>query len=200
KYTCENAAANWAAFACASRIAASIYLGDKTDVQRAANVIRAEFGERSYYPPDAPGTNGYFQHTTDYQTSWACNESTWTGINPGCAKSSANLDGAIVEDVSRGGGCCTAQGAGISYSWETLQGMFVSAELLYRTGAYGDPYSWSNQALKRAMDFMQRAGWGITGPATYVPWMANFRYKMNYTATSVTGGRVMSWGDWLYKR
>lgn len=200
KYTCENSANNWAAFACPSRIAASIYLGDTADVQRSAAVIRALFGERSYYPKDAPGTNGYFQHTADYQTSWACNEATWTGINPPCVKSGVNIDGAIVEDISRGGGCCNAIGAGVSYSWESLQGYFVSAELLYRTGAYGDPYSWSNQALKRSMDMLQRSGWGITGPATYVPWMANFRYRTNYTVTSVTGGRIMSWGDWLYKR
>lgn len=200
RFTCENATANWSAFACASRIAASIYLGDTADVKRSANIIRALFGERNYYPPDAPGSNGYFQHTAAYQISWTCNEATWTGINPPCMKSGVNLDGVILEDVSRGGGCCIAQGAGISYSWESLQGFFVSAELLYRTGAYGDPYSWSNQALKRAMDFMQRSGWGISNVSAYVPWMANFRYRTSYPVTAVVSGRVMSWGDWLYKR
>jgi hypothetical protein len=84
RFTCENATANWSAFACASRIAASIYLGDTADVQRSASIIRALLGERNYYPPDAPGRNGYFQHTADYQTSWACNETTWTGLNPPC--------------------------------------------------------------------------------------------------------------------
>ncbi len=200
KYTCENATANWGAFACASRIAASIYLGDSADVQRSASIIRAFFGERNYYPADALGTSGYFQHTTDYQTSWACNESTWTGINPPCVKLGVNIDGTLVEDASRGGACCVPLGAGISYPWETLQGLFVSAELLYRTGSYGNPYSWSNQALKRAMDFMQRSGWGITGPATYVPWMASVRYNTNYPKTSGSSGRIMSWGDWLYQK
>ena len=104
-----------------------------------------------------------------------------------------------MEDASRGGGCCILQSSGTSYSWEALQGLFVSAELLHRTGGY-DPYNWSNRALKRAMDFMQRSGWGITGPAMSVPWMANFRYGTSYTVSAVSGGRIMSWGDWLYKR
>lgn len=199
-YTCENVAANWGAFACASRIAASIYLGDAADVNRSASIIRALLGERKYYPANAPGQNGYFQHTVDYQSSWACNEPIWTGVNPPCVKSGANIDSVLVEDASRGGGCCVVQGSGISYSWETLQGLFVSAELLYHTGSYGNPYSWSNQALKRAMDSIQRSGWGITGPATYVPWMANARYNTNYPTTSASSGRIMSWGDWLYQK
>lgn len=199
-YTCENAAANWSTFACASRIAASIYLGDTADVDRAASIMRAFLGERSAYPANAPGQNGYFQHTAGYASSWACNEVTWTGVNPACAKSGVNIDGALVEDASRGGGCCVLQGDGVGYSWEALQGLFVSAELLSRTGRYGDPYSWSNQALKRAVSFMQRSGWGITSVATYVPWMANARYNMAYPTATSSNGRIMSWGDWLYKK
>ena len=198
--TCENAAANWGTFACASRIAASIYLGDTADVNRAANIIRAFLGERAAYPANAPGRNGYFEHTAGYDPSWACNDAAWTGINPGCVKSGVNLDGVLVEDAARGGGCCTLQGSGISYSWEALQGLFVSVELLYRTGAYGDPYQWSNQALKRAVDFMQRSGWGISNAATYVPWMANYRYGTAYPAQASFSGRIMSWGDWMYQR
>jgi hypothetical protein len=199
-FTCENSAANWGTFACASRIAASIYLGDTADVDRAASIIRAFFGERSAYPANAPGKNGYFEHNANFQSSWACNDATWTGINPACAKSGINIDGVLVEDASRGGGCCVLQGDGMMYSWEALQGLFVSAELLYRTGRYGDPYSWSNQALKRAVDFMQRSGWGITKPATYVPWMANARYGTSYPSSSTFDGRIMSWGDWLYQK
>jgi hypothetical protein len=199
-YTCENATHNWATYACASRIAVSIYLGDTADVQRSASIIRALMGERNYYPANAPGRNGYFEHTNSYDASWACNDSLWTGINPACAKSGVNLDGALVEDVSRGGACCTPVGAGISYSWEALQGLYVSAELLYRTGAYGDPYQWSNQALRRSMDFMQRSGWGITSVATYVPWLANRRYGTSYPVVASSNGRIMAWGDWLYQR
>lgn len=194
-FTCENSTNNWGAFACASRIAASIYVGDTADVQRSSLVIRAYFGERSVYPV----AGSYFQHTADYSSTWACNEATWTGINPGCIKSGVNIDGVLVEDASRGGACCVLQGAGISYSWEALQGTIVSSELLYRIGNY-DPYNWSNQALKRAIDMVQRSGWGITSPAYYVPWLANFRYGTKYVVANGGNGRIMSWGDWLYNR
>ena len=168
-YTCENSTGNWNTFACASRIAASIYLGDTADVNRSALIIRALLGERSAYPADAPGRNRYFEHTAAYQASWACNDLAWTGVNPSCAKSGVNVDGVLVEDASRGGGCCTLQGDGVMYSWESLQGLFVSTELLYRTGSYGNPYSWSNNALKRSLDLMQRSGWTMSPASTYVP-------------------------------
>ncbi len=196
-FTCENAAANWSAFACASRIAASVYLGDTADVDRAANIIRAVFGERSAYPPDAPGRNGYFAHASSYDASWACDDANWIAINPSCAKNGINIDGAIVEDASRGGGCCVLQGDGMMYSKESLQGFFFSAEMLYRTGRYGNPYNWSNQALKRALDFMQRSGWEFI---TYVPWLANDRYGTSYPQPEKGNGRIMSWGDWLYQK
>ena len=199
-YTCENAAANWGTFACASRIAASIYLGDTADLDRAASIIRAFFGERDAYPPDAPGQDRYFEHTEDFEPSWACDASNWNGINSACEKSGTNLDGVLVEDARRGGGCCLLKGDGIMYSWEALQGLYISAELLYRTGRYGNPYDWSDQALKRALDFMERSGWGITRPATYVPWLANARYNTSYLVSPTIDGRIMSWGDWLYQK
>src|SRR6185503_12671701 len=199
-YTCENAAGNWNTFACASRIAASIYLGDVADVDRASAIIRAFFGERAYYPANAPGRYSYFEHTGGYQASWACADTTWTGIDPTCTKSGINIDGVLVEDASRGGGCCVLQGDGIMYSWEALQGLFFSTELLYRTGRYGNPYGWSNQALKRALDFMQRSCWGISNVAKYAPWIANARYGTSFATAANTTGRIMSWGDWLYRR
>jgi hypothetical protein len=81
-----------------------------------------------------------------------------------------------------------------------LQGLFVSAELLYRTGRYGNPYDWSNQALKRAMNFMQRSGWGISNVAAYVPWLANKRYGASYPEKANGTGRIMAWGNWLYQK
>lgn len=199
-YTCENSANNWGTFACSSRIAASIYLGDIIDIDRSANIIRAWIGERQYYPSDAPGQNGYFQHTAlSLSTGWPCNESNWVAINPSCVQLGVNVDGAIVEDAARGGNCCTLQGDGNMYSWEVLQGVFVSMELLYRTERYGNPYLWGNSGLKRAVNFMERSGWNITNPAQYVPWIANKRYGTNYPTSSTGSGRIMSWTDWTHK-
>jgi hypothetical protein len=84
----------------------------------------------------------------------------------------------------------------MKYSKESLQGFFFSAELLYRTRRYGNPYDWSNKALKRAIDFMQRSRWMFI---TYVPWLANDRYGTSYPQPSSGNGRIMSWGDWLYQ-
>lgn len=198
-FTCENAAANWGTFACASRIAASIYLGDTADVDRSAAIIRAFFGERSAYPADAPGKGGYFQHTAGYNASWACDDALWLGMNPPCTKSGVDISGILVDDASRGGGCCTLQGDGIKYSWEALQGLTVSTELLYRTGRHGNPYDWSDQALKRSLDLMQRSGWGISSVASYVPWLANDRYGTSYPQPAKSTGRIMGWGNWLYQ-
>jgi hypothetical protein len=198
-YTCENAAGNWSTFACASRIAASIYLGDTADVDRAAAIIRAFFGERTMYPAGAPGKNGYFEHTAAYQSTWTCADADWTGVNHACARSGVNIDGVLVEDASRGGACCTLQGEGIMYSWEALQGLFVSTELLYRTGRYGDPYNWSSQALKRSLDFMQRSGVVVSSPAAYIPWLANDRYGTSYSQPAKGTGKLIGWGNWLYQ-
>ena len=118
---------------------------------------------------------------------------------PPCTKSGVDISGVLVEDASRGGGCCTLQGDGIKYSWEALQGLFFSAELLYRTGRYDNPYGWSNQALKRSLDFMQRSGWGISNVSKFVPWLANDRYGNSYPQTANSTGRIMGWGNWLYQ-
>src|SRR3989344_1626725 len=203
-HICENSANNWGTFACPSRLAASIYLGDTADVQRTANIIRAFMGERQYYPPDAPGQNGYFQITQGGAAgAWYCGSlKNWTAINPSCSKLGINIDGALVDDASRGGSCCNLQGlagGGFGYSWEALQGLYVSAELLYRTGKFGNPYTWSNNALKRSMDHMQRQGWNIGNVANYVPWIANKRYGTSYSTTSTGTGRIMSWTDWTHQ-
>ena len=47
--THEDAPQNWGSFAGASRIAASLYLGDTADVARAAQVLRGFLGDRSAY-------------------------------------------------------------------------------------------------------------------------------------------------------
>jgi hypothetical protein len=210
--THENGANNWGTFAGASRIAASIYLNDTRDVERAANVFRAWLGERSYYPPDAPGfdedgdgDNDYFQHqastsTMSFDLNWEC-PGKWTAVNPNCDKfvpnigATKNLNGVIVEDMVRGG---TLQWPPIytGYPWEALQGVFVQAELLYRRGY--DSYSWGNQALKRAMNFHMNLGWTQSTVFHYVPWMANYRYNTNYSTLPSTSGRVFSYGDWLF--
>lgn len=208
--THEKAANNWGTFAGASRIAASLYLGDAADVDRAANVFRAWLGERSFYPAGLSwGT--YFKPTANWSTTgatWACDPVNWIAVNPPCIKSgvdsagtpfSLDVNGALVEDISRGGALSPTPGSdGHMYSWEVLAGVYAQAEMLYRAG-YPDTYDWSNQALKRAMNFMVRMGWHMTNPSQYVPWIANYRYGATYPTTSpFPRGRIMSWTDWTH--
>lgn len=196
--THENAANNWAAFAGASRIAASLYLGDTADVDRSSKILQAWMGDRSKYPPDAPGQDGYFQKSSSYDPSWVCNDAAWVAVNPPCTKSGINLNGALVEDINRGGGLSMPPDHdGMSYSWEALQGYFVQAELLHRAGY--DSYSWSDQALKRAMAFMEYAGWDITNPGKHVPWVANSRYGTSHPTEAAGYGRIMGYTDWTHQ-
>ena len=69
-----------------------------------------------------------------------------------------DLDGAIVRDIGRGGNLRWPPGeAGISYTLESLQGLVLQAELLTVNG-YGDAWSWSDRALRRAADVVTRSG------------------------------------------
>ena len=46
---------------------------------------------------------------------------------------------------------------GIGYTLESLQGLTLQAELLTVNG-YGDAWTWSDNALRRAADFVTRSG------------------------------------------
>lgn len=188
--THEDSASNWGAFAGASRIAASLYLGDTADVQRAAQILRGWMGDRSYYAG--------FRKTAAYDASWACNDAAWVPVNPACVKSNINIDGALVEDISRGGGLAWPPGdTGVMYTSEALRGVYLQAELLHRAGY--DTYNWSNKALLRAADFLYRAGW--TQPYyvdRWLPWLVNKRYGTSYATRPAAYGRVLGYADWLY--
>ena len=212
RMTDETTCNNWGSFAGASLIAADLYLGDLKDVARRDSLFRA-YADRAFYPSNAPGKT-YFEPTMDYDATLACSPTTWTAIDPACVKTSTdcptglNLDGALVEDLSRepstGPDCHLDSGTGVgaSYSWETLQGFYVQAELLYRAG-YTNAYAYGNNGLKRAMQFMERNG-GLTpslrqNVMEYVPWIANRRYGTNFsTTTPIPVGRVMGWTDWTH--
>jgi hypothetical protein len=189
----EDDAANWAAFAGAARIAIAVRLGDQAEIDRCALILRALLGERSVFPG-----GGYFVPSSGID--WSCgNSSTWVGVNGPCSKTvsgaTRDLDGCPVIDT--GDGALSWPPPSTSYPWECWQGWYVQAEILYRRGY--PAYQWSNQALRRGLAFMQRAGWSITNPARHVPWIANARYGTSFPVTSPnTDGRAMTWTDWTH--
>lgn len=188
--THENTANNWGTFAGASRLAASMYLDDTEDVDRVAQIFRGWTGDRSYYDE--------FQPTAAWDGSWACDEDNWVPVNPECVKDGINIDGALVEEVSRGGSLSEPPGSsGMSYSWEAMQGVVLQAELLSRAGY--DAWNWSDQSLLRATDFLWRMGWDIEYTVQrYVPWIINARYGTDYPTRDAHFGRVFGYTDWLY--
>jgi hypothetical protein len=193
--THEDAPNNWGSFTGASRIAASLYLRDTADVARAAQILRGFLGDRSAYS-NFQGVEG--------ARSWACDPEHYTPVNPPCTRGGIDLDGAIVRDIDRGGNRKWPPGRdGIGYTLESLQGLTVQAELLTVNG-FGDVWSWSDQALKRAAGIVTRSGeaggltWNRSEVSHYVPWLLNARYGLDLPTEPAGIGRVFGFTDWLY--
>ena len=189
--TSEDTANNWGAWAMSSRIALDAYVGDRTDLARAAKVFRGFLGDRSAYAG--------FTHTGDFDSTWVCGSAaSWVPINPaGCGDKS----GAVVEDISRSGGSYpSVDDTGRTYSWETIGGAMLSAQVL-ATHGYPDVFSWSDKALLRAATFLQSHG-GYKPLYTinqYIPWSVNNAYGVHLGPISSTAGfgRQFGFTDWL---
>ncbi len=188
--THEDSANNWGAFAGASRIAASLYLGDLEDLARAAMVFRGFVGDR-----DSWSAWGAVDREAQ---SWACDPRRFVPLNAPCEREGINLDGAVGEDVGRGGDLRWPPGrTGLSYQTEALQGLILQAELLDRASL--DAWGWEDSALRRAAGFMTRAdAWNLSPPGRHVPWLLNARYGLGIPTEPAGEGRVFGFTDWLY--
>ena len=182
---------NWGTMAGAARIAASAYLGDTADLQRAATVFRGWLGDRSAYA-------GFQFGDLSYQADPGAP----VGVNPaGAAKQGVSIDGALPDDMRRG--CAfQPQPCPTDYAWEAMQGAVVQAELLHRAGY--DSWAWSDQAVLRAARYLagldaQYGGWWARGDDTWQPWLINRAYGTSLQATSPSSpGKVMGFTDWTH--
>ncbi len=197
--THQLAPGNWGAHAGSARIAADLYLGDTTDLAAAARVTRGFLGDRSAYA-------GFTDNLDANDLSWTCSGSaaTYTPLDPACSRSGVNLDGAIATDISRGGALrWPPADPGIPYQLESIQGMGLQVELLYRHG-YPDAWSWSSSALKRAAAIVSRSaaaggtGWNETTASRQMPWLLNRRYGTAIPTRTSGMGRSIGFTDWLY--
>jgi hypothetical protein len=185
----EDTASNWGAWALTSRIAASIFIGDRADIEAAAAVYRRFTGE--------PGGFAPWRETEDFDPTWACDPVNWAGINPADC---GDRGGAVVEDISRSDGRYPEiDDTGLMYSWESLGAATLSARLLARAG-YPDVYEWGDRALLRAAEFLH--GHGGYPPefvaSNHVAWAINRAYGVELGPIGPAAhGRQFGFTDWL---
>jgi hypothetical protein len=178
---------NWGTHAGAARVAIAAYLGDTTQLARAAKVFQGYVGSRATYQG--------FRFGDDL--TWQCNPSFPVGINPPCTKSGVDIGGAIPDDMRRGGSFRWPPVA-TNYPWENLQGALLQAELL-RAAGY-DSWNWENRALLRAVQFLyNRAKWPATADDEWQTWLIDARYGTSYkVAPPVRSGKNFGFTDWIY--
>lgn len=183
KGTCEDSPHNWGTFACASLIAANRYLGDEAAIARSWAVFRGMTGDRAAYA-------GFQDMSSDI---WACPGVPFTPFNSGCPGDTVR-HGAFVKDVTRGSDPPKADGSGLSYTLEILQGVALQAELLARAGY---PDAWGR--LRPAFDWARRNGaLDLYSVGHHVTWWANERLGWSQATKPAGMGRVFGFTDWLY--
>ncbi len=172
------------------RIAASLYLADASDVAAAAQIFYGFVGDR--------GACSGFEHGQNYDSSWSCQEATWTPINPACVLSGINADGAAVESISSQHPLgLPIPSTNMALMEETLRPLYLQAWLLKRVG-YPDPFGASQEALRRAVAFLFFHGWDQPGDVNHVlPWMVNAIYGTTYPTQPAGAARTFGYSDWL---
>jgi hypothetical protein len=186
--THEDRPNNWGTHAGASRVAADMYLGDKADLARAAQVFAGWLGDRSAY---AGFTYG--------DLAWQVDSGKPVGINPkGATKNGRNVDGVLPDDQRRAGGFSWPPPQE-NYVWEELQGAVVQAELLSRAGY--DAWNWSEKVLLRAVNWQYNVNtFPAQGDDTWQIYVINHAYGTNFPTSSGSTGKNMDYTDWVFMR
>ena len=176
----------------ASRLAASLYLGDSADLAESIAIFKGWLGDESSY--DA--------FTWKNDLSWQADPTDPVGINPvGATRSGFSIDGALPEEMRRG---CnfTVPPCPTTYPWGAFQAVFLVAEILEQQGY--DAWGWEDQALLRAADFVHDldvayGDWWAKGDDIWQPWLINHAYGTGYPTEPVTRvGKTFAWSDWLW--
>jgi len=185
---------NWGAHASASRIAASVYLQDQTDLNRAILVFKGALGDRASY---AGFTFG--------ELSWQADPSKPVWINPkGSIISGVSVDGVIPDDARRCGSFSTSL-CKSDYMWEGLQGIVAAAEMLHRAGY--PAFEWSDRAILRSMQWLHSTTFSdgknfpAEGDDVWQMYIINKRYGTAFpTGTSSTSspGKMIGYTDWTH--
>jgi hypothetical protein len=183
--THEERPNNWGTHAGASRAAVAWYLGDYNELNRTALIFRGWTGDRAAYRSFNYG-----------ELDWQCNPSAPVAVNPkGCSRNGVNLDGALPDELRRGGGF-TDPPTYTDYAWESLQGTIVQALILQRAGY--PALDWSDRAVLRTAEYLYRIGWKAQGDDKWQPWLFNYAYGTTYATSAAGNGKNMGWTDWTH--
>jgi len=185
--THEDRPNNWGTHAGASRMAVALYLGDRTDLERAARVFRGWLGDRASYAGFRFG-----------DLAWQADPTRPVAVNPvGATIDGHSVDGVLPDDQRRGGGF-TWPPPRENYVWGALQGAIVQAVILHRAGY--DAFGWENRALLRAVTWLhEQAAFPAEGDDTWIPWLVNHYYATSFPApTPARTGKNMGFTDWTH--
>ena len=187
--THEDRPNNWGTHAGAARIAAARFLGDTADLQRATAVFRGFVGDRSAYTGFNYG-----------DAAWQADPGAPVGINPaGATKQGYVVDGAIVDDVRRCECAVTSPAPRENYQWEAMQGIVTQATLLDAAGQ-DDVWSWSDAAIRRAVDFLYvQARFPAEGDDGFLTFLIDAHLGTNYSAGSEgRSGKSIGYTGWTH--
>ena len=180
---------NWGNHCGASRVAVAAYLGDTTQLARAAKVFKGYLGDRASYAGFVYGSD----------LSWQCDPSAPVGINPmNCTIGSSQVGGILPDDQRRAGPFSWPPPKE-NYVYEGLQGAMAEAVILKRAGY--DPFNWENKALLRAFQWLQtQANFLATGDDTWLPHLVNYYYGKGTLPSTVPSrpGKNVGWTDWTH--
>ncbi|HZB73079.1 MAG TPA: alginate lyase family protein [Acidimicrobiales bacterium] len=178
---------NWGTHATASLTAVAAYLNDRGELDRLSKVFRGWTGDRRAYAGFKFG-----------DLAWQANPAAPVGVNPDGVKSVAghDLGGALPEEMRRGGGLRWPP-ADTGYPWGALNGAVVTAELLSRQGY--DAWGWSDEAVARAVGFLDGLGWAPGNDDEWVLPLVNARYGTKYAAAASVGlGKNLGFTNWTH--
>ncbi len=177
----------------AASAALAVYLGDAEMLGWSWNAFRRYVGDRSSPHRITSNSDAWQQVPTDP-----------VGIqNAGATKSGCSIDGAISNDMSRGGNdVCDPEYT--QYPWVGLEGAVPAAMILSRAGY--PAFDVQNQALRRAaaylMGLRNRTGeseWYDASRAPEIKHLLNRVYGLGYpVAYPVGGGRTVGFTDFTH--
>ena len=176
---------NWGTHCTASRIAIDLYLGDRADLDKAANIVKGWMGDRAAY-------SGF-----DYgELWWQADPSAPVGVNPkNSTISGYNVGGLQPEEMRRAGSFKWPPGA-TDYAWEGNQGALASTWMLMRAGYDAD--QWSDRAECRVVEALYRIGWPAVGDDQWQPWLINRICGTDYPTPGGGRGKNVGWTRWTF--